>query len=288
MTKLKEELGKENARLMDELRSEGAGAGTTNPKAPQSPALEMHNPSPVERLKLSNKVIRHQRAQALKVLRAVGVEKFLTMTLQEIGQELGVSRERVRQIITDNLVLGIMRGVKEERRAQIPPETQAVMDRLVNGESVHSAIEAHGLGRSTIYEQAKRKPEVARALEEAREVRQRASNEKMEERIGRVVDYAKANKVSFLAACLGVGESYDWLIKRSKKSLGKYQEDQEATDILNPKARIERECAVARQRILAGASFSESCVGLMTNSQTLGRRLKSDPVVAHSTRQRTG
>lgn len=217
------------------------------------------------------------KAQAMRFITAFGLDGIQTLTLQAMAEEVGLTRERVRQIFEGNPALSILRGNGPKTRYD--EMTHVAVDRLLEGDSVHRASVKAGLCAATLMSRAKNDPTVADALTKGRRIRKAKRVERFEDRILQVVHYAQERGTSFRQACDDLNENYVVLVGIKNHNAAHLKMNPTYRGILDPGGVILEEVQIARERIIQGSSFNRACKGLHANKNTIRRHLAKDPEI---------
>ena len=108
-------------------------------------------------------------AQARRFLEAFTPEEIQDLQLAELGDRLGVSRQRVQQILDGNPILKIMRGPDQEARREL--HMAKAVRGILAGQSAEVVAQGIGVHPVTLAHWAARDPNFKRLIELGREVR---------------------------------------------------------------------------------------------------------------------
>lgn len=221
------------------------------------------------------------KAQAERFLREVGLDGIQQWTLQQIGDTVGISRERVRQLFEANPALKLLRGDPGGHSRVL---NRAVLEDLktiyLEGKSsFNEATRRVGLKSGTVRKGAERDPALAELLLKGRKVRVATISQRIEARIIEIAEYAIAHGTSFKGACSALGLDHIHMGNQKNRRVPHLKEDPRYQDILAPEKRIAEDVRIARERILAGASIENACDGLKTSPHTVRRHLDKYPEV---------
>ena len=234
--------------------------------------------------RLEKKRIRRDAVVA-NFLEKVGPELLKVGTLDEMGSKLGLSRERVRQLINAYPALQALRGAgggwrQERRRSQLEDAGQ-VARRLVCGESLASVAKELGKTPYALRAVGTRNKEIGTMLDFAMETSLAIRRKKKEDRVLEIANYAIENNLSFKGACDALGYKHlaENTVKiRFLKEKPEILENQAYKRVLDPRAVINEEFEVVRRRMLdEGMSFSRATAGLGSCSTSLRLRVEKDP-----------
>jgi len=222
------------------------------------------------------------KAQAERFLKEVGLQAIQEWTLQQIGDAVGISRERVRQIFEVNPALKLLRGTPNHLHRRVL--NNEVIENLQNlylegNTSLTAASRQVGVKPGTVHALAGRHPALASMLRQGRDKQLAKRQEDYEARVIKVAEYALANGTSFQGACKALGVDHTHLGYLKNHLVPHLKQDPRYADILAPEKRIDQDVQIARERILAGRSLEGSCEGLKTNLNTVRRHLDKDPEV---------
>lgn len=232
---------------------------------------------------------RSKMAQEQRFLAAIGVEGLQSMTYEEIGEVLGISLERARQIIQCNPALrGIRHQPKAGRDELAARALQQIGPLMDGGQSLEEAAATIGTTLNDLEAAAMAHQGLWDFLEACRTKAKRDRNNQDLLRFKQAADHALAEKMTFRAACHALGYEYDHML-RVRFPLGDELANSEPyRELFNPDLRIAQDVAIARERILQGARVSDCAEGLETHPATIRRHLKGDPEVDALIRSRRG
>ncbi len=223
--------------------------------------------------------------QVKRFVDAVGVDGLKNMTLEAIGQRLGISRERTRQLFKENPILCLIRGGSRQDRMKI--KLAVFAGEVMEGKDLLTAAKSAGVHPVTVERIAENDPAVASLVSKGKAATKTARANKVRVRFKKVVDYAKEHQLKLKGACCALGLSYQSFAKTKNMIRPELKEDPEFREILNPSAVIQEAVAIARDRILdQGMSFTQACQDLEPSLMTLRRHLAKDPVVESAIQRR--
>lgn len=227
---------------------------------------------------------RAHEEQANRFIHAVGADGIKNLTLEQIGSQLGISRERVRQIFSVNPLLSFLRD--GGRLGRTKEKLRKTADLLLQGEVPSAALRQTGLDHATLSRYASRDAAFAALVKAGKQAKKAKLKEKRRARLQAVVDYAKEHGLSMRGACVALGIKYGSFASYKNRKCSDLKDDPDFREILNPGALIREAVAVARERIVAGLSVWKACKGLGTTEATIRRHLADDPEVGPLIREK--
>lgn len=216
-------------------------------------------------------------AQVVRFTEAFSPEELQSLYLQEMGDRLGLSRERVRQIFEGNPVLALLRGPDAEaRRVEKQGE---IGRRLLTGEPIGKVLSALRVSMSNFRVWEANDPNFKIVTDMARKIRKEQQQKCNDDQIRSIAAYARDHQVSFRAACEALKLDYQYMI-HIKNHHSTLKADPTLRDVLDPSAVIDDQIAIIRERILTqGMTLAQASKGLQATANTVYRRLAEDKEV---------
>lgn len=232
---------------------------------------------------------RSKKAQEERFLAAIGVEGLQSMTYEEIGEVIGISLERARQIIQSTPALRAIRHqpktLREELAAKAIQQIGPLMDA---GQTLEEAAISTGTTLETLEAAAMAHQGLWDFLDGCKSKAKRGRNNQDLLRFKQAADHALAQNTTFRAACHALGYEYEHMLRVRFRLADEMANSEPYRELFNPELRIARDVAIARERILQGARVSDCAEGLETHPATIRRHLKADLEVDALIRSRRG